>query len=459
MGTLRIEGGVRLEGQVAGSGSKNAALAILAASLVSEEPIVVDRVPAVSDVETLRSLLAALGVRTVRGDGRHPSAASDATRGRYPSATADQWADRSQPLRIETVDHRSVRAPRRLVARMRAGFSVLGPLLARRGKAIVPLPGGCRIGDRPVDLHLRGLAALGARLDLQRGYVVAQARRLRGATIDLAGPRGPTVTGTANVMSAAVLARGQTILHGASIEPEVVDLGRFLVALGARIEGLGTSTLVIDGVRALGGGTWRVMPDRIEAATLLLSAVATGGRVRVADIEPAHLASLLTSLGEMGVDVQIDAGGVTVAARDRLRAIDVAARPYPGLPTDVQAQLTAVLCLARGESRVRDEVFPARFVHVAELRRMGARIECGANEARITGVVQLRAATVAAADLRGGAALVLAALAARGRSRVERTDYLERGYERLDEKLAQLGARVAREGRIWPARRANICNV
>ena len=292
-------------------------------------------------------------------------------------------------LTLETLDPRPVRAREELVRRMRASFCVLGPLLARRGRAVVPLPGGCNIGNRPVDLHLKGLAALGANLRLEHGCVVATARRLIGAAIDLYGPYGPTVTGTANVMSAAVLARGVTTIHGAAVEPEIGELGRFLIALGARISGLETPTIRIEGVDQLGGATHRLLPDRIEAATLLMAAAITGGSATVAGVVPEHLGGVLALLRAAGAEIDTSGDRVSIAVAGRLRAVDVVAQPYPGIPTDVQAQWTALASLADGVSTVEDRVFPARFLHVAGLNRMGARVACRGNAAIVRGVARL----------------------------------------------------------------------
>ena len=321
---------------------------------------------------------------------------------------------------------------------------MLGPLLARRGRAVVPLPGGCNIGDRPVDLHLKGLAALGADLRLVRGYVVARARRLVGTKIDLVGPRGPTVTGTANILSAATLARGTTLILGAAREPEIVDLGNFLNSMGARIAGLGTSTIEVRGVEQLGGTIYRVIADRIEAATLLLAAAITRGAVAVTGIDPNHLTAVLEKLAATGAGIKVAADRVSLQAAMRPRSVDVVAEPYPGVPTDLQAQWTALMSLAEGRATVGDRVFPARFQHVAELNRMGGSIRCGGGTATVTGVGRLSGAGVTASDLRASAALVLAGLAATGTTTVHRIGHLDRGYERLDLKLRQLGARIER---------------
>jgi len=396
------------------SGSKNAALPIMAAAILAEGPVRLQGVPRLADVATLSLVLRSLGLRVEH--------------------TADG------DLRLETIDPEPVRAEYELVRRMRASFCVLGPLLARRGRAVVPLPGGCNIGHRPVDLHLKGLAALGAELKIEHGNVVAHADRLVGATIDLAGPHGSTVTGTANVLCAAVLAWGETIITGAAREPEIVDLGRFLIALGARIEGLGTPTIRVVGVDRLGNATHRVIPDRIEAATLLLAAAITGGEATVTGVVPRHLAQVLTALRATGCRIETGEDHVTIAAGRPIRPIHVTASAYPGIPTDIQAQWMALLSLARGRSIVRDEVFPERFMHVAELSRLGAHIECRGGKAVVTGVENLTGAEVTATDLRASAALVLAGLAAEGEIIVHRIDHLERGYERLEEKLNHLGA-------------------
>jgi UDP-N-acetylglucosamine 1-carboxyvinyltransferase len=416
---FKMIGGTPLSGTVRAGGSKNAALPMMAASILAAEPVRLDGVPHVADVDTMSRLLAQLGMDV----GRTPDGG----------------------LRLETADPTPVRASYRLVRRMRASFCVLGPLLARRGKAVVPLPGGCNIGPRPVDLHLKGLAALGADLRIEHGHVVARAPRLVGTTIRLAGPRGPTVTGTANVMTAAVLARGVTIITGAAREPEIVDLGNMLNRMGARIAGLGTATLRIRGVEQLHGATYRVIPDRIEAATLLLAAATTRGRVTVVDALPEHLGAVLDALRAAGLEVDVAHDRVTLAAAGPLRPVDITARPYPGIPTDVQAQWMALLSVIPGQSTVRDLVFPGRLMHVAELNRLGARIEVRDGAAVVEGVERLTGAQVTASDLRSSAALVLAGLAAQGKTIVHHVHHLDRGYERLDEKLARLGAHIERD--------------
>lgn len=419
MDMLVVDGARPLRGSVSASGSKNAALPILAATLALEGPTSLAGVPDLVDVQTLSQLLIALGAilcQQLNGD----------------------W-------RIEVTDESTCLADYELVRRMRAGVCVLGPLLAKRGRACVSLPGGCNIGHRPIDLHLKGLRALGARITIERGYVFAEADQLIGAEVDLSGPQGSTVTGTANVLVAACLAKGRTILHGAACEPEVVDLGRFLLAAGARIGGLGTSTLIIDGVESLHGVAHPIIPDRIEAATLLIAGAITGGELTVHDLVPEHLDAVINTLRQIGVT--IEPSGTTalqVASHRPLRSLDVVAEPYPGVPTDVQAQLTALLALSQGTSIVTDRVFPDRFLHIPELCRMGALIRREPGRGIITGVDRLSGACVMASDLRASAALILAAIAADGESVIRRIYHLDRGYERLETKLNAVGAAIRR---------------
>jgi UDP-N-acetylglucosamine 1-carboxyvinyltransferase len=418
MDVFRIKGGRRLRGVIQASGSKNAALPIMAASILADRPVTLSGVPDLADVNTLALLLGHLGVETKR--------------------------DAAGVLRISTVDRRPSTAKGDLVRRMRASFCVLGPLLARRGRAIVALPGGCAIGTRPIDLHLKGLAALGAGLRIDRGYVVARANRLRGARLSLAGPRGPTVTGTANVMAAATLARGHTTILDAACEPEIVDLGQFLIAIGAKIEGLGTATIEIDGVEQLGGAEYRVIPDRIEAATLLIAAAITRGSIEVTGVIPEQMSAVLAALDAAGAELEIGADRIGLFMHERPRPFRASAGPYPGVPTDVQAQLTALAAVGTGTSGIRDQVFPSRFQHVGELNRLGAAINRRGNRAIVRGVPALCGSEVMASDLRASAALVLAGLAAHGKTVVRGIEHLDRGYERLDEKLNRLGARIER---------------
>ena len=430
---FQITGGLALHGTVRASGSKNAALPIMAAAILASEPVRLEGVPRLADVQTQAQLLRCLGMQvTLDSDKGDSPIFADTKIGTVPT------------LLIETIDSMPVRAKEELVRRMRAGFCVLGPLLARRGRAVVPLPGGCNIGNRPVDLHLKGLAALGADIRLEHGYVIAAARRLRGADIDLFGPSGPTVTGTANVMSAAVLARGTTTIRDAAVEPEIIDLGRFLVAIGAKIEGLGTPTIHIEGVEQLGGASHRLIPDRIEAATLLMAAAISRGSATVVGVMPAHFDAVLAKLDAAGAEIEVGPDCVSIVSHRRLRAVDIVAEPYPGIPTDLQAQWTALASVCEGVSRIEDRVFPARFLHAAELNRLGAAIVVGQGTATVTGVDRLSGARVAACDLRASAALVLAGLAANGRTVVDHVHHLDRGYQRLDQKLRQLGARIER---------------
>lgn len=418
MSHFTITGGIPLCGEVAASGSKNAALPIMAAAILASESVTLENVPRLTDVRTLSAVLRGLGVRVFREENR---------------------------MRLETIDMRPVRASQRFVRKMRASFCVLGPLLARRRRAVVPLPGGCNIGDRPVNLHLKGLAALGADIRLERGYVVASTRRLIGANVDLSGPRGPTVTGTANVMSAAALARGHTVIQHAATEPEIVDLGRFLNAAGARIEGLGSPTIHIRGVDQLGGALHRLIPDRIEAATLLMAVAITGGSATISYVRLDHLDEVLLRLDEAGAAIDIAEHRVSIVAAARPRATNLMAAPYPGIPTDLQAQWTALMSLADGRCTVQDRVFPSRFQHIAELNRLGADITYNGDSATVAGVPRLCGARVTACDLRASAALVLAGLAAVGHTTIDSIRHLDRGYEKLDRKLRCLGAKIQRE--------------
>ncbi len=413
---LAIEGGVPLHGSVRVSAAKNAALPALAAALLTTEPIRLTNAPDLADVRTMTKLLETLGGSVGRQDG-------------------------DLSARVERVA--SDVAPYELVSTMRASVLVLGPLVARHGSARVALPGGCAIGPRPIDQHLKGLGKLGAELAIENGYVVARASRLKAAKIatDLV-----TVTGTENLMMAATLAEGTTVIENAAREPEVVDLAALLTAMGARIHGAGTSRLEIDGVRELAGARHRIVADRIEACTLIVAGAITRGDVTVTELVPDHVSSVLAKLDEIGVGLEVGPTWVRVRGPERPRAADVTTSPFPGFPTDMQAQVMTLLGLADGQSRVTETIFENRFMHVAELARMGARIETDGAIAIIRGVPSYQGAPVMASDLRASAALVLAGLAARGQTVVSRVYHLERGYERLDAKLAALGARIAR----WP---------
>ena len=417
MELFRIGGGRSLAGSVGVGGSKNAALPIMASTLAVDGTCRLLNVPDLVDVRTLSELLRSLGATVQMESGR---------------------------LTVAHADQSNSVADYELVRKMRASFCVLGPLLARRGFACVSMPGGCNIGARPVDLHLKGLRALGADIVVERGYVVARAKQLRGNRIYLGGALGPTVTGTCNVMTAAALADGTTVIEAAACEPEVVDLGEFLNACGAQIRGLGTPLIEIEGVSRLEGTEYRVIPDRIEAATFLVAGAITGGEVTVQNVRPRDMTAVLEKLAEAGVEVEAGSDWIAVRSSGPLRAVECTALPYPGVPTDVQAQLMALLSTAAGMSVVTDRVFPDRFMHAAELNRLGANIRREGGTAVISGVPTLSGAAVMASDLRASAALVLAAMAAKGESVVRRIYHLDRGYEKLDEKLNSLGANIQR---------------
>jgi UDP-N-acetylglucosamine 1-carboxyvinyltransferase len=443
----------------------------MAAVLASDGPTVLHDVPELVDVTTLGQLLGTLGVdirrlgssagfntvseesplgnadptdRTTVLAAESPTDEQNVT---FPIGVADHAESTlppNKPLRLEVINSGPCVADYELVRRMRAGICVLGPLLARRGRACVSLPGGCNIGDRPVDLHLKGLAALGAEIRVERGYIFARAKRLRGARIYLGGPFGSTVTGTCNVMTAAALAHGDTTIEAAACEPEVVDLGSYLNRMGARISGLGTPFLHIEGVDHLTGCEHQIIPDRIEAATLMIAAAITQGDVVLENIAADHMTAVIEKLRDIGITVDVIGNSARVSVRDELRPADCIMLPYPGLPTDVQAQLMALLTTINGISIVTDKIFPDRFMHVAELGRMGASIRREGPSAIISGIPRLSGAAVMASDLRASAALVLAALAATGDSVVRRIYHLDRGYDRLEQKLNDLGAAIAR---------------
>ena len=416
MDRLKISGGERLEGAVQISGAKNAALPILAATLLSEEPVVVRNVPQLKDVSTTIALLQTMGAVVTLNE------------------KLDVEVDASAVDRHE--------APYELVKTMRASILVLGPLVARFGEADVSLPGGCAIGARPVNLHVAGLRAMGADVAVENGFIKARAKRLQGAHIVF---DTVTVTGTENLMMAAVLADGETVLENAAREPEVIDLAVFLNALGARIEGAGSGTIVIQGVERLGGGEHRVLPDRIETGTYLVAAAMTGGRIKAVGTAPDTLEAVLIKLAETGADISSGDDWIELDMRERRpRAVDVSTAPYPAFPTDMQAQFCALNTIASGTGTITETVFENRFQHVLELQRMGAQIKLQGNTAIIEGVDALSAAPVMATDLRASAGLVLAALAAEGETIVDRIYHVDRGYERIEEKLRQLGATITR---------------
>lgn len=416
MERLEITGGIPLEGEVLISGAKNATLPILAATLLADTPVLLENVPHLNDVTTTVKLLRRMGVEITFHDG----------------------------VRLE-VDPRGIAnylAPYELVKTMRASVLVLGPLLGRFGRADVSLPGGCAIGARPVNLHVAGLRSLGADISIDNGYIRAQARRLQGGRLVL---DTVTVTGTENLMMAAVLARGETVIENAAREPEVVDLARFLVRMGARIEGAGTDTIFVQGVDRLQGTRYSILPDRIETGTHLVAGAITGGRVRVKRTRPDNLDAVLVKLEEAGAEIErgpdwleLNMGG------RRPKAIDVRTAPYPGFPTDMQAQFCALNTIAAGTGTITETVFENRFQHALELQRMGAEIAIQGNTAISRGVKHLTGAPVMATDLRASASLVLAGLAAEGNTVVDRIYHIDRGYECIEEKLTQLGAEIRR---------------
>jgi UDP-N-acetylglucosamine 1-carboxyvinyltransferase len=420
MDKLIVHGGATLRGSINISGSKNASLPILAASLLTAEPCIIRRVPDVSDTNYMIQILSAMGADVERSSGT---------------------------VRI-TCNGVSDTAPYELVRRMRASICVMGPLLARMGRAVVSLPGGCVIGDRPVDLHLRGLQALGAKVEFEGGNIILTAPDgLRGAEIDLSGTHGPTVLGTDNVMMAACLADGQTVIESAAAEPEVLDLADFLNAMGARITGAGTRRIVIEGVKELHAVEHTVIPDRIEAGTFLAAAALAGDGVKLHRVCREHLKTITAAIEQSGHRVDFNETGdscTVVRGNGNLRGVDLATAPYPGYPTDMQAQMTALLATTPGISVIKDTIFPQRFMHCAELKRMGADITVDNGTAVIRGVQKLSAAPVMASDLRASAALVLAALTAKGSTEISRLYHIDRGYEHIDEKLLMLGAAVER---------------
>jgi UDP-N-acetylglucosamine 1-carboxyvinyltransferase len=414
-----IQGGRRLVGDVQVGGAKNSVLPIMAAALLTDEEVVVRRVPRLRDVTSQIRILQALGARVVHDE-------------------------KGGTLRIKVTNEDLVTAPYELVRTMRASICVLGPLLAKRHRARVSLPGGCVIGVRPIDLHLRGMEGLGAKIDVRGGYVEAEAHPLRGATLFLGSSAGSTVLGTGNVVMAAVMAEGVTVLENAAQEPEVVDLCRMLEKMGAKIEGIGSHCLTITGVTRMRGVEHEVIPDRIEAGTFAIAGATTGGDVTVRGCHPPHLLAVIERLRAAGVTVNCGGDWLQVKAPDRFRPIDVSTLPHPGFPTDLQAQIMAMLTRADGISMVHERIYPDRFIHVAELHRMGARIRKEGPTAIIEGVAKLSGAPVMASDLRGSAALVLAGLTADGETEVHRVYHIDRGYERIDERLRSLGARIQR---------------
>ena len=415
MDKLLIQGGKALSGEVAISGAKNAALPILCASLLSAEPLHLTNVPHLNDIATMLRLLAGMGVGVTM--------------------------DGVDGLVLDGGGLNNPVAAYEMVKTMRAAILVLGPLVARGGEARVSLPGGCAIGARPVDQHIRGLQAMGAEITVEQGYVHARATRLEGARIctDMV-----TVTGTENLMMAACLAEGETIIENAAREPEVVDLANCLVSMGARISGAGTDVVRIQGVDKLHGATHAIMPDRIETGTYLCAAAATGGDVRLLKTSAAYLDTVVDKLMDAGCEITVERDAIRLAAPQRLKAVSLRTAPYPAFPTDMQAQFMAINCIADGVATIRETIFENRFMHANELARLGADIQIEGSNAIIRGVDHLEGATVMATDLRASASLVIAGLVARGETLIDRIYHLDRGYERIEEKLARLGASVKR---------------
>ncbi len=416
MDKLQIQGGIPLEGEIRISGAKNATLPILAGCLLADAPVTVSNVPHLQDVTTMIELLGSMGV----------------------AVTIDE------KMRIE-VDASSIKqyfAAYQLVKTMRASILVLGPLLARFGQADVSLPGGCAIGARPVNIHVAGLQAMGADIHIENGYIKARAHRLKGVHLVL---DTVTVTGTENLMMAATLADGETVLDNAAREPEVVDLARFLCSMGAKIQGAGTDRIVIEGVKRLGGTSYEVLPDRIETGTYLVAGAITSGHVRVKNARAEHLDAVLGKLKEAGATISIGDNWIEVDMRGRRpKAVDIRTAPYPAFPTDMQAQFAALNTISIGVSTIIETIFENRFMHMLEMRRMGAEIRLEGNTAIIKGVERLTAAPVMATDLRASASLVLAGLVAEGRTEIERIYHIDRGYAAIEEKLQQLGAKIRR---------------
>ena len=419
MESFQITGGKRLKGSVEINGSKNASLPIMAASILTDGDTVLKGVPDLADTRHLAFLLEKLGLTVTREENRD--------------------------LRLRVEDEMNCHAEYELVRQMRASVCVMGPLLAKRGRAQVSLPGGCNLGDRPIGLHLQGLQALGADVELIGGDIHLKAKKLKGAEIFLGGPFGSTVLGTANVMMAACLAQGTTVIESAACEPEVSDLADYLNACGGRISGHGTPRITIEGVDALHGCEHAVIPDRIEAGTFLIAAAITNGDVKLLNARLDHLLALVDRLRAIGVNIERTSdGGVQVSSSRRLEPVTITTQPYPGFPTDLQAQTMALLCLADGNSIITEKIFPDRFLHVAELNRMGARLRKEGPTVIVQGVKQLIGAPVMASDLRASAALVLAGLVAKGKTTVSRVYHIDRGYERIEQRLTALGAEILR---------------
>ncbi|GMU20702.1 MAG: UDP-N-acetylglucosamine 1-carboxyvinyltransferase [Phycisphaerae bacterium] len=413
-----ISGGKRLRGTVDISGAKNAALPIMAACILCEGEVTLHGVPDLADVRSMELLLNKLGVSTRR----------------EPGGT----------LQLKVEDEMNCHADYDLVRRMRASVCVMGPLLGKRHKSQVSMPGGCAIGDRPINLHVEGMRSLGADADLINGDVLLKAKKLTGAELFLGGPFGSTVTGTANVMMAAVLADGRTVIESAACEPEVTDLANFLNACGAQITGQGSPRIIIEGVKSLNGCEYTVIPDRIEAGTFMIAGAITNGEIRLRNCRLEHLLALVDRLRHIGINVEREDNEIVVSSSRRLEPVEVTSQPFPGFPTDLQAQIMALLCLADGNSIITEKIYPDRFMHVAELNRLGARLRKEGPTVIVEGVKRLIGAPVMASDLRASAALVLAGLVAKGETRINRVYHIDRGYERIERRLRMLGADIER---------------
>jgi len=418
MDKLIIEGPARLKGEVVISGSKNAVLPILAATLLTDEPCVIKGVPNLRDTATMLKILRSLG----------------------KNAEFDKGT-----VCVHSTHNKNFIADYKLVSTMRASFCVLGPLIGKFHKAKVSLPGGCAIGLRPVDLHIKGLKSLGTGIDIESGYVVANAFRLKGCHIYLGGEYGSSVLATDNVMMAAVMAKGKTIIEAAACEPEVVDLAEFLIKMGAKIKGHGTPNIEIEGVKSLHTATHTVIPDRIEAGTFMIASLITHGDIVIKNALANHLGAIIDKLEESGAYVHKTANSIRLGIRRKLKPVNVTTLAYPGFPTDMQAQMMSLMAVTPGISVITEKIYPDRFMHVAELNRMGTHIQKEGPHAIVEGVKQLSGAPVMASDLRASASLVLAGLVAKGKTSVSRIYHLERGYEDLEEKLLKLGAKVWRE--------------
>ncbi len=418
MDQFEIVGGNRLRGSVRISGAKNSALPIMAATILTDGETVLRNVPDLADVRHMEVLLPKLGVGVSR--------------------------EESGAMRLRVEDESNCHAEYELVSKMRASVCVMGPLLAKRKQARVAMPGGCAIGDRPINLHIQALEALGAEFDLAGGDICLRTKKLVGRELFLGGPFGSSVTATANVMMAATLAEGQTVIESAACEPEVVDLAQFLNTCGAQIRGQGTPHMIIDGVESLHGAEHEILPDRIEAGTFMIAAAITNGDLNLQGARIEHLLAVTDSLRRVGVNIERNETGVNVTSARRLEPVQITTQPYPGFPTDLQAQTMVLLTLADGNSTITEKVFPDRFLHVGELSRMGARLHKEGPTVTIQGVKRLVGAPVMASDLRASAALILAGLVAKGKTRIDRVYHIDRGYEGIEEKLAAVGAEIRR---------------